>query len=39
MERYIPVNRPYFVKACCEYSEQVGKNLHFGPIKGDIAIW
>ncbi len=31
-----PLNTPYFFNASAAYCEQVGVNLHLGPITGEI---
>jgi hypothetical protein len=34
-----PFNNPYFCNAFTAYCEQVGVNLHLGPIAGEITYW
>jgi hypothetical protein len=35
----VPLVKPYFFNDCSAYCEQVGVNLHLGPIKGEMPYW
>ena len=37
MDNHPPLNNPCFCKASTAYCEQVGVNLHLGPIFGEIT--